>query len=384
MSIAPASTSPRSRHRRYATLGAGALVCLLGVSCSSLSDNAASSAGTASPEISQNAQSDDCGPSNGAEFICGVDNVEDFVRLSDGHLLGSDLAAPGTTGHFHLFGPDRSVRAIEPQEIIVAPNPAYGDCAAPDWNLFNPHGMGSLDVEGRTSALYVVNHGGRDVVELFDVDLAANAPRLTWTGCLVPPEGAWPDDVAALPNGDLLVTSLWNPDDPGKLQKAIDGAPQGQLLKWTADGRWSQLPGLDAISGHNGVIASADGTTAYMAAWSGKQLVTIDMASGAVETTGLEYTPDNLTWSADGRSIYIGGTTANVEAALNCFTSSKVNCPETGVRVDRYDPAAKTFETLVEGTDFGQFGMATGAIDVGDELWVNSYRSDRIAVFDAN
>ena len=30
-----------------------------------------------------------------------------------------------------------------------------------------------------------------------------------------------------------------------------------------------------------------------------------------------------------------------------------------------------------KGNDFGEFGAATGAIDVGNELWVNSFRSDQ-------
>ena len=383
MSIRIPSNSPRRKLIRSSAFAGTAILALMAASCSSHSSG--TEVATPSPGNAESSESTDCAPSNGAEFICGVDNVEDFVRLPDGQLIGSDLAATGTQGHLFLFQPDRSVRAIQAKEIAVEPDPAYGACQVPDWSVFNPHGMGSVDVEdSRTTKLYVVNHGGRDAVEIFDVDRSAGVPALTWTGCLVPPAGAWPDDVAALPDGGMLVTSLWNPNDPDNLQKAIDGTPQGQLLKWTTDGRWSVLPGLDEISGHNGVITSADGRFAYMAAWSGKQLVTIDLDSGAVDTMNLDYTPDNLTWSADGSAFYIGGTTANVEGALECFTSTRTNCPETGVRIDKYDPTTKSVQTLVEGSDFGRFGMATGAIDVGDELWVNSYRSDRIAIFDEN
>lgn len=376
MAIRTSSTASR-KLPRYTALATGVVTLLLVASCSS-------SAGTESAEAqpTEPTQSTNCAPSNGAEFICGVDNVEDFVRLSDGHLIGSDLAANGRQGHLFVFQTtNRSIRVVEPQDISIKPDPAFGACQAPDWKIFNPHGMGGIDVQGRTTTLYVVNHGGRDAVEIFGVDLGGESPALTWKGCLVPPKGAWPDDVAALPDGGLLVSSLWNPDDPDNLQKATDGISQGQLLKWTTDGKWAVLPGLDGVSGPNGVIVSPDGSRAFLAAWSGRQLLSIDLMSGAVETTNLDYTPDNLTWSADGRTFYIGGTTANVAGALECFTSTRINCPETGVRVDEYDPVSKKLRTLVNGNDFGQFGMATGAIDVGDELWVNSYRSDRIAIF---
>ncbi|CAH0310089.1 hypothetical protein [Rhodococcoides fascians] len=383
MSTRIPSSDPRQKLLRNSALAGTVLLALIAASCSS--NSSGTEAATESPAGAESSESTDCAPSNGAEFICGVDNVEDFVRLPDGQLIGSDLAATGTQGHLFLFQTDRSVRTIEPQEIAVEPDPAYGACEVPDWNIFNPHGMGSVDIEGgRATKLYVVNHGGRDAVEIFDIDRSAEVPTVTWTGCLVPPAGAWPDDVAALPDGGMLVTSLWNPDDPDNLQKAVDGTPQGQLLKWTTTGQWSVLPGLDDISGPNGVITSPDGKMAYMAAWSGKQLVTIDLVSGAVDTENLDYTPDNLTWSADGSAFYIGGTTANVEGALQCFTSTRTNCPETGIRIDKYDPTSKSVQTLVQGSDFGQFGMATGAIDVGEELWVNSYRSDRVAIFDEN
>lgn len=335
----------------------------------------------ASLQVGHPPLTNDCEPVNGAEFICGVDNVEDFVRLPDGRLIGSDLAAAGNQGHFFLFDLDRSVHKITPEEIAIAPDPAHADCpGAPDWTLFTPHGM-DLVADGDGATLYAANHGGRDVVEIFDVDLSAGDPELTWTGCLVPPEGTWPDDVAVLPTGGLLVSSLWDPRDEARLQKLINGAPVGELLEWHADTGWSTVPGTEKLSGPNGIIVTPDGLTAYLAAWSGQQLATIDRTTGAISTIDLDYTPDNLTWAADGRTFFIGGTTANVEVALDCFGSTNVNCPWTGVRVDRFDPASLELETLIEGDEFGEFGMATGAIDVGDELWVNSYRSDRVAVF---
>ena len=66
---------------------------------------------------------------------------------------------------------------------------------------------------------------------------------------------------------------------------------------------------------------------------------------------------------------------------MACFGSVKVNCPETGVRVDRFDPATRKSETVVASGVYGEFGAATGAIDVGEDVWVNSFRSDRIAIF---
>ncbi|MDR7127620.1 hypothetical protein [Pseudotabrizicola sp. 4114] len=332
--------------------------------------------------ITAAALADECGPVNGAKFICGVDNVEDFVRLPNGQILGSDLAAAGKQGYFFLFSPDHSFEKILPEDIAIAPDPAYAACEGPpDWEIFTPHGMDAVP-QGDLVKLYAVNHGGRDDIEVFTIDLSLGAAKFAWNGCLVSPEGSWPDDVAALPSGGLVASSLWDPRDEDRLKKLAEGKPVGQLLEWHADKGWSSIDGTEELSGANGVIVSADGSTIYLAAWSGKQLAIIDRASGDIKTIDLDYTPDNLIWDARGETIFIGGTTANVPDALDCFVSDKINCPEIGVRVDRFDPKTMKIETLIKGNQFGEFGMATGAMDVGNELWVNSYRSDRIAIFD--
>ncbi|RRD21501.1 hypothetical protein ECB98_23805 [Brucellaceae bacterium VT-16-1752] len=155
----------------------------------------------------------------------------------------------------------------------------------------------------------------------------------------------------------------------------------GGLFEWHSDKGWSDVPGSKEISGPNGVIATADGSKLYVAAWSGKQIVEIDRTTGKLAATDVDFFPDNLNWAANKATILatgIGGS--SIEVALDCFSSSKVNCPKTGIRVDRFDPATKTRRTLVSVDGYGIFGAATGTIEVGKELWINSFRSDRIAI----
>ncbi|MBN9672990.1 SMP-30/gluconolactonase/LRE family protein [Roseibium aggregatum] len=325
---------------------------------------------------------EDCAPVNGAEFICGVDNVEDFVRLPDGRILGSDLAQYGQQGHFWLFGTDRSVLKVQPEDIAIAPDPDFAGCpGAPDWSVFGPHGL-DLVASGDTATLLAVNHGGREAIEMFKIDLAGKDPKFSWTGCLIAPPGAWPDDVAILPDGGVIATSLWDTRDDTRVEKLNTGKPVGGLFEWHPDKGWSPVKGAEAMSGPNGVVVTPDGSTAYVAAWSGKQLFTVDRTTGEITAQNVDFAPDNLVWSADGSSILIGGVITTVPDVLACFVSQDVNCPALGVRVDRLNPETGEFKTLVKGNDYGQFGAATGAIEVDDELWVNSFRSDRIAIFE--
>jgi hypothetical protein len=58
--------------------------------------------------------------------------------------------------------------------------------------LFNARGLSLSRLAGDRWRLLVVNHGGRESIEVFDVDLAPARPRLVWRGCLPMPAGQWP------------------------------------------------------------------------------------------------------------------------------------------------------------------------------------------------
>lgn len=63
-----------------------------------------------------------CAPADGATFICGVTNVEDFAPVPDTKwVIGSDLAVkPHPQGYLHLFDTEkRTASAVQPSEIPI-------------------------------------------------------------------------------------------------------------------------------------------------------------------------------------------------------------------------------------------------------------------------
>ena len=54
--------------------------------------------------------------------------------------------------------------------------------------------------------MYVVGHGGREAIEVFDVDASGAKPVLTWTGCVMTPDGMGFNSVASFSDGSLLAT----------------------------------------------------------------------------------------------------------------------------------------------------------------------------------
>ena len=89
---------------------------------------------------------------------------------------------------------------------------------------------------------------------------------------------------------------------------------------------------------------------------------------------------DNVRWAPSGKSILVGGQDATVKQVLTCFESSAVNC-NVPFKVERMDPVSLKLTDVVKSGVYGKMGAGTGAIDVGDKLWVSSFRADRIGIF---
>ena len=124
-----------------------------------------------------------CEPGFGIDVDCQFQNPEDLALAPDGRILVSQFgdmegARPGSLAAY-----DPASRTLTPLFPSNGNNadPAAGEwgdpaCAAPDASSFSPHG---IDVETRVDgrhALAVVNHGGRESVELFELFEDGSSP----------------------------------------------------------------------------------------------------------------------------------------------------------------------------------------------------------------
>jgi hypothetical protein len=232
----------------------------------------------------------------------------------------------------------------------------------------------------------VVNHGGRESVEIFSIDLKDEALRWTWIGCVNTPAGTYPDAVAALPNGGMVISSLWNPQDPERLAKLRAGAPVGSLFEWSPRKGIRELEEAKELSAPNGIIASPDGKFVFVAVWSGKVVARIDRSGAKPKVDKVEtgFLTDNLRWSPDRRKIYVGGQATSVDTVLDCVEQrTVVNCPNVPFQIDSLDPKTLTLTPIIPATTLGEMGLGTGAIKVGGNYWISTAHSDRIAIVPA-
>lgn len=315
------------------------------------------------------------------DWVEGVRNGEDLMRIP-----GTDwVVVSGMASAAHPAGllsavhvGDRRVVILWPTDEAPAGGGSDGCAAPPDAALLSLHGLDLRPARGDTVSLLAVNHGGRESVEFFDLDLSGDAPTAVWTGCAVMPGGVWPNDVAALPDGGFAVTNMFDPANAALMDDLKAGTATGNVLRWSAQTGFAPVPGTQLV-GPNGLVAAADGSRIYVAEWGTGTVVRVDLTGDAAPARGAALSlPDNLNWT-DAGTLLVTGQDAPIEEIFGCFASPAELCRTPWV-VSEMDP--ETLEASVIASDDAPkvFGNATGAIRVGGSLWIGTSRGDRLAI----
>ena len=320
-----------------------------------------------------------------AGYISGPVNAEDLAVAPGGEwVLTSGMTGPTAplgrlyavsvaTGACNEIFPYRATSALDSERFVQQPdlNPLK----------FRPHGIDvGLRPDGRVE-LYVVNHGGNESVEVFDVDLDESRPALKWIGGVRLPGTAVGNDVAAVDDG-FVVSTTGDPDGRTEVsvEEAMAGADTGGVLEWSPAQGWVTLPGTQ-INTANGVAVSPDGRWLYIGGWNSRCLRKVRRGSDGADATtvSLDIMVDNLTWSASGRLLAAGTYGTSMQDFLAGHYSSN---PRLGIpsRVISIDPETLETERLI---DYGPdtFGAATTALQVGREIWVGTARDQGLARF---
>lgn len=335
----------------------------------------------AAPGLSGDSAPDECEPAAGLEFVCGMENAEDLTWLGDtGLMIVSGLAGRGDAGHLYLFDPEtRAVDTLFPDgELAFAHDrETYSDCPGPpDTANFSPHGVSVKAVGEAAYRLYLVAHGARESVEVFDIDHGAET-ALTWVGCVEFPEGDSINSVAALPDGGFLATRLSSAGDRG-LMEAVNGEETGFLYRWSPGAGLMQVAGT-RMSGPNGIEVSSDGEQVHVASWGHSKVVSFAWTSDGgleqVSAVSLEFRPDNLRLTPEG-NVLTAGHRLRREDCPRAF------CVESW-GVAEVNPGSGAANTLLRGEPLDGFMGPTVALGDGEGVWLGTFGGDRIAYFRA-
>lgn len=321
-----------------------------------------------------------------AEFIRGPSNPEDLARCPGTDWIvtsGHSAHMPDPQGHLYLVhARTRQWEELFPGSVTFAlDRDRYGDVAPPCVQIFDGHGLSLRACADGIHTIYVVNHGGREAVEIFRIDCRGPKPGIAWVGAVIMPEWCSANDVAPHPDGGFLVTNLCT-NVKDNVEKLGSGEPCGSVLRWTSkDAPLTVVPGSE-LSGPNGVEVSADGKYCFINSWPVRKIVKLSLCSLVQEKVELDvdFMPDNLTWTDDRKYLL---TTGQRSTALEVFTTYGTGQTRMGIpfKVIRIDPETMTAEELIWYDNSEEFGLASAALIVDDEIWVGTARNDGIAIF---
>lgn len=128
-------------------------------------------------------QVDDCAPRGTLRFICGVVAPEDLVAVPRSAWV---IASGYSGGGVHLI----DIRTFTPTQVFPAATPRvrhdrrlYGACPGPltlpRKDQFSAHGLAIRTGSTTAHTVYLVHHGERESIEVFEVDTSPRPPTFT-------------------------------------------------------------------------------------------------------------------------------------------------------------------------------------------------------------
>ena len=349
---------------RYLTL----LLAVLLASCGGNEDGS----GTTSAPVTVAAESAiqeivPCPSDPGITYICGLINAEDLLSVGDtGMILASGMNGEDVTGHLYLINPlDDSW-----EELVFGPNfsqaqdsSTFANCPGPmDVNNFSAHGLALQETSANRFDLYITSHGGREAIEIFDLDMSQGVAVLTWKGCVTLDDTIMHNSIAILSDGGFVTTEFAN---EAGFEPIFAGEVNGGVKEWHPGGEAALIEGTD-LSGPNGIAVTEDGRYMFVAAFGTRELVRFDRSVNPMtkDIIPVGIVLDNVRWGEPGKLLTGGG-----------------NASGEGWSVVEVD--VETFEVVNVGgmgADASMQDVST-ALQVNDKIWVGTFRGDRIGYF---
>ncbi len=326
-----------------------------------------------------------CTPDPPLAYVCGAEKPEDVLVLPGTPWLIASGFSPGAGLKLVDRRNRHMTRWFTGAPVQIRPDPALAvRCPRPlDPALFNARGLSLRRLDDRHWRLLVVNHGGRESIEQFDVALDDGPPRLLWRGCQPMPPGQVANAVASFADGTILATVLTRPGT--SIADFVEGRVTGGVWRLApGDRAFTLLPGTE-LPGNNGLEVDPDQRRFYVIAFGWHAVIVFDRADTRVPLARIDapdFMPDNIHWT-DGRLLLAGmrldepacGGLRQVVGGV----ADPMRC-HRGWVVGELDLARRRVATIAYGAPAAGFNGLSAAALADGELWLGSFQSDRLAV----
>jgi hypothetical protein len=307
-------------------------------------------------------------------FVCKQGGAEDIVVVP-----GSKWVFASARDGIRLINiHDRTTTQAFPTEKshLQLDAKTYNSCPGPVDPVVEPmyrsHGLSLLPGANNLHRLFVVHHGSRESIEIFQADARGETPTLTWIGCAIAPMPIGLNAVVGLADGGFITTNFLARG--GSRPSMMAGTLNGEAWEWHTATGWQKVPGSDA-SGANGIEVSKDGKWIYMSCWGGRQFIRVSRGQTPItkNIVPMDFRLDNLRWAPDGWLFAAGEVEPGTDdpPAITSWQVVKINPDTLKVNQIMRHP----------DLEFPGFVRSSVAIQLGKELWVGSARGDRILVF---
>lgn len=317
-----------------------------------------------------------CGIHGEIEVLCGSRQPEDLERAPDGRFLIAteylNQGRGGASGGIPVLF-DLATKTFSRMLVTVQPDKSWGDSACPGsaGNALVSHGSSLAKRRDGKWALYVVNHGARQSIEMFELIPAAGSWALVWRGCELAKHDY--NDVAILPDGGFVGTypTGLSIENGGA---ALAGGATGYVARWTPGHGEAEVPGT-RMRFPNGVVVSDDGRNMYVNEFAARVVHKFDLKRGReAGSVGVNFLPDNLTWTPEGRLLVAGVKGARGD----CPEGSGRSCID-GFGVAEIDPGTMTARSVFDSASAAPLisGVSV-ALKVGDSIYLGAFLGDRL------
>jgi hypothetical protein len=323
-----------------------------------------------------------CTPAGGLNFICGITNPEDLVPIPNSRWLLASGMADGSGLHLIDTQAKRATTLFGGGTGAVRPDKTrFPNCPGPlDPKKAHLHGLSLRPAGNGRYTVYATNHGGRESIEVFDIDMQARSatPPAVWTGCVLMPGKLAANSVAAFTDGTLLATVLITPDKT--FEDAFAQRITGVVYMWTpGSAAFRKLAGTE-LSANNGIETSPDDKEFFVVSTTTKRVLAFSRAdpSKPLRTAQLkEFGPDNV--RLIGNRLITAGMIDNEPACGGApKTAEGIRCSR-GYVAAAIDPKTMAVTEIARGPATPAFTGTAIAVPVGDELWLGSFNADRVA-----
>lgn len=338
-------------------------------------------------EDSAVAATDGCAPVNGFGFICDMDRPEDLKVIPDTHWIIASGFLDGSG--LKLINAETKVMETwwaGSADQIGDPVEDGDLCGGPPVANFNAHGLSLRPLSQDSYRLYVVNHEGRESIEIMEVDTSGETPQLSWVGCVPLPDNLAANAVAAFADGSLVATVLLHPGTT--LADQVQGRVTGGVYYWQpGDPGFELMPGTE-LPGNNGIETSPDGEEFYVVAFGLKTVFIYNREDASVPVRQIEmpsFMPDNLQWTPVGdpdAKLLLAGMMYDEPACggrrqVIDGVADGMRCPR-GYMVASLDPETLRLDIVDYAEPNPAFNGVSSAVILDDEIWLGSYQADRV------